>query len=222
MEVRIRKAPHSYQLSYYPLSPGHKEPKDRHACFKQCQLLCDSSRLRNIWGEWSPCFGVSACCLWLSDILPWDVRANLPPCCGSMENTHAFTSSYAARPNSQGVAVTVQFRLYIWGKWKSKKIHCKPFLKVEMTFLLSLHCSAFPKHINIELEKYKMWIITSYILLSFDILQEKARMFLLHITLALLSMLEGCRVLNIGMKMLSFFFHLKRQTKKGGTKKTAQ
>lgn len=84
-----------------------------------------------------------------------------------------------------------------------KKIHCKPFLKVGMTFLLSLQCSAFPKRINIQVEKYKMWIITSYILLSFDILQEKARMFLLHITLPLLSTLEGFLVLNIVMKMLS-------------------
>lgn len=70
----LEKAPDSYQLSYYPLSPGHKELKGRHACFKQRQLLCDSCRLRNAWGEWSPCFGVSACCLWLSDRLPWARR----------------------------------------------------------------------------------------------------------------------------------------------------
>lgn len=58
-----------------------------------------------------------------------------------------------------------------------RKFLCEPFFKVEMTFLLSLQCSAFPKHINIELsfsnlEKHKMWVITSHILLSFDILQE--------------------------------------------------
>lgn len=200
MEVRIRKAPDSYQLSYYPLSPGRKEPKGRHTCFKQCQLLCDSSRLRNIWGEWSPCFGVSACCLWLSllsDRLLWDVKANLPLCFASMENTHAFASSYAARPYSQGAAATVQFRVHIWGKWKfKKKLQCEPFLKVEMTFLLSLQCSALPKHINIEfrfsnLEKYKMWVITSRILLSFDILQEKSQKFPLHITLVWLSTVGG-------------------------------
>lgn len=32
-----------------------------------------------------------------------------------------------------------------WGEWKFKKKQCEPFLKVEMTFLLSLLCSEFPK-----------------------------------------------------------------------------
>ncbi len=37
-----------------------------------------------------------------------------------------------------------------------RKLQCEPFLKVEMTFLLSRHCSAFPKHINIELSFFKL------------------------------------------------------------------
>lgn len=35
-------------------------------------------------------------------------------------------------------------------KKKKKTLQCEPFLKVGMTFLLSLQCSAFPKDINIE------------------------------------------------------------------------
>lgn len=70
VKVSIKMASDSSQLSYYPLSLSRKKPKPRRARFKRCQLLCDSSRLRNIRGEWSPCFGMSAGRLWLPDRLP--------------------------------------------------------------------------------------------------------------------------------------------------------
>lgn len=109
VKVSIKMASDSSQLSYYPLSLSRKKPKPRRARFKRCQLLCDSSRLRNIRGERSPCFGMSAGRLWLPDRLPWDVKTSLSSTlceygkhtpfhlklCGSTE----FPWSHCDRPN---------------------------------------------------------------------------------------------------------------------------
>lgn len=163
MEVRIRKAPDSYQLSYYPLSPGRKEPKGRHACFKQCQLLCDSSRLRNVWGEWSPCFGFSVLLVALWQIAMRREGESPSMLCeyGKYTRLHLKLCSSTILPGS--CCDCPIWAAYL--RWMFKKsLQCERFLKVEMTFLLSLQCSVFPKHINIEfsfskVEKYKMWVM---------------------------------------------------------------